>query len=157
MRCLDNNTHSHRLQDVLDGIRDLGGELFLDLKSLCVDLHHPSELANSNNPVLRKISDVGFADDRYHVVLAVALEADVLQDYHLVVPLHFFKRALEKVDRVLPVACEKFLIRASDTIRRVDQSLSLGVIPRPLDQRADGVFRFSEAGARALPVPVLSG
>ena len=103
---IDHHRHAGRLQGFLDALGDLRGELFLHLEAAGVALHHARQLADADHAVGRHVADVGAADDRRHVVLAVALELDVAQHHHLVVALDFLEGALEVVGRVLGIAGE---------------------------------------------------
>ena len=64
---------------------DLRGHLFLHLEAARVGLDHARELADADDLAVGQVADVRAADDRRHVVLAVALELDVAQHDHLVV------------------------------------------------------------------------
>ena len=61
------------LQHVVDAVRDLRGQLLLHLEAARVGVDHARELADADDLVGRQVADVRAADDRRHVVLAVAI------------------------------------------------------------------------------------
>src|SRR6516162_5025993 len=75
-----------------------------------------------------------FADNRRDVVLAMRLEADVLQNNNLVVAVGLLKGLLEQPDRVLIIATEELLVGAHDAVRRAEQPFALWIVARPPDQ-----------------------
>ena len=112
VRGLDHHGDAAGLQHLLDGVGDLGGELFLDLQPLGVGFHDAGELADADDAAVRQVGDVGAADDRHHVVLAMAFQPDVAQQNDLVVAVGFLERAFQQADGIHLVAGEEFLIRA---------------------------------------------
>ena len=76
------------------------------------------------------------------MMLAMRFEADVTQDDHLVIASRLLEGAFENRDRVLAIAGEPFLVGAHDTLRRAKQTLAIGIVPRPAQQRAHGRFGF---------------
>ena len=75
-------------------------------------------------------------------------EADVAQHHDLVVALDLLEGPLQHVARILIVAGEEFLVGAHDAIGRADQSLAVGIVARPADQRADRLFGLLARGTR---------
>ncbi len=63
---------------------------------LAVGVHHARQLADADHPAVRQVGDVGPADDRHHVVLAVAFQADVAQQDDLVVALNLLEGPLQQ-------------------------------------------------------------
>src|SRR5690606_13998134 len=106
VRGLDHHTHAARRQHPFDAMRDLRGHLFLHLETARVGLDHPRELADANHLAVRQVAHVRLADDRRHVVLAVALELDVAQHDHLVVSGDLLEGALEVLARIVGIAAE---------------------------------------------------
>ena len=74
------------------------------------------------------------------VVLAMALETDVVHDDHLVVAIDFGKSAGQNLHWIIEVASEEFLIGAHDAGRGVEQTLASRVVAGPADQGAYCVF-----------------
>jgi hypothetical protein len=89
------------LQGVFDAVGDLRGELFLHLEAAGEAVDHAGQLADADDAVGRQIADVRAADDRRHVMLAVALELDVAQHDHLVVAFDFLEGAAQVFGRGL--------------------------------------------------------
>ena len=81
------------------------------------------------------------------MVLAVALEPDVLQDDHLVIAVGLFEGPLEQFDRIDAITGEEFLVRANDAVGGTQQAFTVGIVSRPQQQGADGFFGFGTAGA----------
>ena len=79
---------------------DLRGHLLLHLEAAREDVDHARELADADDLVGRQVADMGAADDRRHVVLAVRLELDVAQHDHLVVAADFLEGAAQVLARV---------------------------------------------------------
>ena len=71
------------------------------------------------------------ADDRGDVVLAMRLEADVLQEDDLVIAVGLLEHALQQRHRVLVIAAEIFAVGADDTVGRAEQPLALRVVAGP--------------------------
>src|SRR6201991_2554057 len=92
--------------------------------------------------MLGQIRDMRAADDRHHVMLAVALEADVLQHDHFVVPVHLGKRAGQDVARFDLIAREEFLVRAHHARWRIDEPFAPWVVASPAQQHPYRVFGF---------------
>ena len=128
------------LQHVLQRVGDLRRHLLLDLQPLRVDLDEPRQLRDADDAPVRQVADVHLADDRHHVVLAMALEADVGQHDDLVVAVDLLERAREHRLRVVAVAGEELLVGAHDAAGRLEQALARRVVAGPADQRADRVL-----------------
>src|ERR1700722_346584 len=91
---LANDAHAHRLDQFLNGLRDLLCQALLDLQAPRKNVHNARQLTEPDHAVTRDISDVDLAEKRQHMVLAHAEELDVLHDDHLVV-LHGKQRAVD--------------------------------------------------------------
>src|SRR6185503_11434729 len=96
--------------------------------------------------LVREVAHVRLADDRHHVVLAVALEADVGHDDHLVVALDLAERAGEHVAGILLVAGEEFLVGAHHPAGRIEEPFAGGIVAGPADQRANRRFGLFTPG-----------
>ena len=72
------------------------------------------------------------------MVLAVGFEANVAQDDHLVIGGSLLERRGQQGDRVFGVSGEEFLVGAPDALGRSLQPLPVGIVPGPLDRRANG-------------------
>src|SRR5690625_3051074 len=82
------------------------------------------------------------ADDRRHVMLAEAFEADIAESNHLVISFDFLEGPLKHVDRVLIVARKPFSISADDAARRIEKPLAVGVITCPAEQGTNRLARL---------------
>src|SRR5579871_4332133 len=79
---LDHHADAPGADRVHHHLRDLLGQALLQLQPAREHVHQPRELAHPEYPALRDIADVAAAEERQHVVLAEAVELDVLHDYH---------------------------------------------------------------------------
>lgn len=84
---LDDHRHAVRAEGGVDGVRNLRRELFLNLQTLRVDVHDARELGESDDTTIRDVCHMRLPNKRHHVVLAVAVHFDVLQEHEFVVPL----------------------------------------------------------------------
>src|SRR5262249_50764438 len=82
---LDNHTHSEGSDLRVDGIGNLIGEPFLDLKPATEDLNQPGNLTQPDHLLVREISYVALTEKRKEVMLAHAEKINVGYDHHLVV------------------------------------------------------------------------
>jgi hypothetical protein len=69
------------------------------------------------------------AADRGDVVLAMRLEADVLQRNDLVIAVRLFEGALQQRYRVLVKAAEELLVGADDALRGAEEALAFRIAP----------------------------
>jgi hypothetical protein len=145
MHGVDDDADTLRLQHGFDALCDLGRQLLLHLESTGEGIHDPCQLADPDDLVVRQITDVCLADDGRHMVFAMRFEVDAAQDDHLVVSLDLLERALQEGHRVALITAEPVLVGLHDATRRIDESLTLRILPRPSQQRRDGVFRLSAA------------
>ena len=79
---------------------------------------------------------------RDHMVLAVRMERNVLDDHHVVVTCHCGKRSREDILRCLTVSGKELTIGMCDTFRCVEQSLALGIVAGPPYQCAHSILRL---------------
>src|SRR5579859_3699763 len=131
MRRLDDDGNASRLQNVLDGVGDLRVHFLLHLEPARIRLDDARKLGNADHAVGGKIADMGAPDDRRQMVFAVRLEADVLQDDHVVVTLDLLKGAPHIGFGVLAVAREPFFEGFDDAFRRFAQALAIRIVSRP--------------------------
>jgi len=93
MRCLDDHADAFRLEHILNAMGDLCGHGFLYLQAARECLDNTGEFADADNVAIRQVANVGPADDRRHVVLAMRLELDISQDNHFIVAVDFIERS----------------------------------------------------------------
>ena len=79
------------------------------------------------------------------MMLAVAFEPDGLQHDHLVVAFDLLECCLQDLGGVLGIAAKPLLKRANDSARRIAQTVALGVVTRPTDERSNCLFRVLSA------------
>src|SRR5450432_3852305 len=84
---LDDHDDAARLKNVFEGVSNLHGQPFLDLRPLRVKIDQPGEFREAGDLALhvRDVSNVGNAVERYEVVFTRAVHLDVFDDDHLVV------------------------------------------------------------------------
>ena len=143
---LDDDADARRLQNVLDRFGDFGGELFLNLQAAREAVHDARELRNADDAIVRQIADMRAAGHRQHVMLAEADDANVLEHDEFVIAADLVEGALEIVARIDVIAGEKLAIGARHTLRRVDQTLAIGIVARPFDENPHGRFGVSLGG-----------
>ena len=73
------------MERVLDAIADFDGESFLDLEASGVCLDDSGDFAEAGDFAVGDVGDVGFADEREHVVFAHRVEFNVFHEAHLLV------------------------------------------------------------------------
>ena len=144
MRRLDDDADALRLEDVIDGVGDLRRHLFLDLQTLGIDVDDARQLADADHAAVGNVGHPGLADDRRHVVLAMALEADAAQHDHLVIAFGLLEGLLQDLGGVLTVAREELLERARHARRRLAQAVPIRIFAGPSD---DGAHRRLDFGS----------
>jgi hypothetical protein len=85
MRRFHHHGDAERANFFSNRLRDLIRETFLDLKAASEDIDEARDLAEADDPSLRNVGDVAPAEKRQQVMLAEAVEVDVLDDHHLVI------------------------------------------------------------------------
>jgi hypothetical protein len=123
-----------------DTFGHFGGEPFLHLQAPGIAVKHAGQFRNAHHPVPREIGDRGLADDRCHVVFAVRLERDVLEQDHLVISAHFLEHARQVDGRIVAITLAIFLPRAGHAARSIDQPFACRIIAGPFDQGAYGLL-----------------
>src|SRR5690606_4721691 len=101
---VDDDADTTWLENFVDAVSDLSGELLLDLEPSRVAVYHASKLADAHHLVGRQIANVRPTDDRRHVMLAMRLELDVAQDDHLIVAFDLFEGSAQVIGRVGGIA-----------------------------------------------------
>ena len=97
---LQDHRDALRLEVRLDRVRDLLGQLLLHLQALGEDVHHARELAQADDAPVGNVRHVRLADERHHVVLAVAVHLDVAHEHQLVVALDLLEGLGQVLGRV---------------------------------------------------------
>jgi len=112
------------------------------LQTLGVNLHDPGKLADADHPAVWQIGDVGAADERHHVVLAMAGKRNVPHQHHFFIAVGFLEGAFQQRGRIGEVPGEEFVKRADHARGRVQQALARGIVAGIGDQGADRGFRL---------------
>ena len=132
---------------VLDGVGDLHGHGLLGLETLGEDLDQTGQLGETDDLAGRHVRDPGLAQERRHVVFAVALHVDAAQHDHVVIALHVLEGARQLLGRVAVVAGEPLAIGLDDALGRVQQAFAVGIVAGPGQQRPDGGHGLVFGGA----------
>ena len=102
---------------------DLIREPLLYLQPARKHVHEARDLAQSNNLALGNVGDVALAEERQQVVLAQAVEVDVLHDQHLVI-IDREERVVEHRVDIGGITVGQEPKRLLHSLRRVDQPLT---------------------------------
>lgn len=143
VRRLDDDADASGLENVLNRIGNLCGHLFLDLKTLGVDVNHARELADADDPTTRYISDPGSADDWSEVVLAMTFKWNAAQHHHLIVVFDLLECFLQDKCRILRVTREVLFEGARDACWRFGKPFPIGIVARPANYRSERGFNFA--------------
>src|SRR5690606_15558473 len=154
---VDHHAHAVRRQRALDAAGDLCGHLLLHLEATGIGLDHARELADPHHLAVGQVAHVHAADDRRHVVLAVAFELDVAQHDHLVVAGDLLEGARHVLVRIQAVAAEPLRVGVDHAPRRVEQAFARRILAGPLQQGAHRVFGLRARNAVARVVVVVHG
>src|SRR5204863_2649267 len=76
----EHHADTDRTDFLENGFRDLVGEPLLDLETSREDVDEPWDLAQTHDLAVRDVGDVALAEERQQVVLAEAVEVNVLDD-----------------------------------------------------------------------------
>ena len=132
----------------MDAIGDLRVHLLLHLQAARIGVHHAGELGNADDLPVRQIADMGAADDRRKMMLAMRLKADIAQHDHLVIAFDLFEGTLKENDRIVGIAGKPILIGPRHPRRRIAQAFAVRIIARPAQQRSHGRFCLFSGGSR---------
>ena len=116
MTRLDDYADSPRGQLIVQRLGDLLGQALLELEPVGEHPDQTGDLAQPDDPALWQIADMAAAEERQHMVLAKAVERDVLDEHHLVVVL-VEDSARDDVRRADPVAVGQLPQRPGDPLR----------------------------------------
>ena len=133
---VDQHGDAGGVQAFRDGVADLRGHCLLRLQALGEDFDDASDLGDADHAIRWHVGDERFAEERGHVVLAMAFDIDVLEHDDVVIALHILERARELAHRVLAIAAEPFLVGVDDTLGRIEQAFAARIVPRPGQKRA---------------------
>ena len=80
-------------------------------------------------------------------MLAVRLEADIAKHDHLVVTVDFVERPPQEFDGIVAVAALPIFVRARDSLGRMLEAFTVGIVADPKQQRTYGSLGFFAGGA----------
>src|SRR6266436_41572 len=123
MARLNHHAHALRLDRLLYGFRDLGGQTFLNLQAAREDFDQPRNLAQPDHFTFGDISHVYFAEKWQHVMFAQAEHLNVFDNNHLVVG-DGEERLLQHRVRIFFVAAGEKFPGPAHAIRSADQTLA---------------------------------
>src|SRR5215211_9222791 len=145
----DHHDHSARLQKAVDGIGDLGGQAFLNLRPFRVHIDEPSDLAKSGDLAIPagNVADVSHPGERHQMMLAAAPDFDVLDQNQLVVAQ--VENSGQNRLGILPQSTEHLGIGSGDAFWSVTKTSSIRIFPDPDQDLAYGgndarVIEFSD-------------
>src|SRR5262249_10054568 len=82
MRALHHHADAERIDLLVDDLRDLIGEALLDLQAATEGIDDARDLAEANDAVAWEIRNVTLAEEGQQMMLAQAIEVDVLDNHH---------------------------------------------------------------------------
>jgi hypothetical protein len=136
---LGHHGHATRRQHLLDHLGDLHREPLLHLEAAGEHLDEPGDLREAHDLAVRDVGHVHPTEERQHVVLAQAVEADVLHQDHLVVA-DVEQGAVQKLGGILRVALGQEAVRLGDPLGRALEAVSLRVLAELEQDRLHVLF-----------------
>ena len=121
--------------------RDLVRQPLLDLQAPAEHIDEPRNLAQADHAGTGNVGDVALAEKRQQVVLAQAVEVDVLDDHHLAV-VDGEQGIVEHGVDVRVVPARQKPERLLDPYRRPDQPLSIRVFAELHEEPRDEIFHM---------------
>ncbi|VTZ59980.1 conserved hypothetical protein [Sinorhizobium medicae] len=138
----DHHRHAPGHEGLIDGPGDLRRHCLLRLQAAGVNIDDTGDFGKAEHATVRQVGDMGLADNRHHMVLAMRIERDVLFEHDIIVAGDFLEGSAEHVFRREIVAAENFPICLGDTRGRVLQAFSCRIFARPAQQYTNGFFGF---------------
>ena len=123
VRSLHDDADAERPDLVAQRLGDLAGQALLHLQAAREDLDQARDFAEPDDAALRYVSDVTFSEKRQQVMLAEAIEVDVLDDHHLVI-IDAEERVVEDGVDVGRIALSQKAKRFLHSLWRVEQPLA---------------------------------
>ena len=133
----DHHSHALGFQIVPDRLRHLGGQAFLDLQAPGIAVQHARQFGYPDHPVRRQVGNRGRPRDRGHMVFAMRLERDIFQQHDFIVTAHFLKGSRKVNAWIFIIALAIFAPGAGNALRRILESLAVGIVSSPADQVAN--------------------
>ena len=85
MARLDDDANAFWLDDLLHGLRDLLGELLLDLQAASEDIYHAWDFAKAHDLVIWDVGYVHAPEKRQQMMLAKAVKFDIAHEHHFII------------------------------------------------------------------------
>ena len=123
VRRLHDDADAERPDFVAQRLGDLTGQSFLHLQAARKDLDQARDFAEPDDAALRYVGDVTFSEKRQQVMLAEAIEVDVLDDHHLVI-IDAEERVVEDGVDVGRITLSQKAKRFLHSLWRVEQPLA---------------------------------
>ena len=114
----------------------MAGQSLLHLGAASEDIDSTGDLADADDTPFGHVTDVGLAVEGQEVMLAKAVERDVLEDNHLFVG--FLKPGCENRKGVLEQPREQLGVHLGDALRRVQQTFTARIFSDSVDDLARG-------------------
>jgi hypothetical protein len=144
---VDQHGHAGGAKVIFDRVGDLHGHGLLSLETLGENLDQASQLGQAHDLAGRHVGHPGLAQERRHVVFAVALHVDAAQHHHVVIALHVLEGARKLLGRIAVIAGEPLAIGVDHALGRVEQAFTVGVVAGPGQQGPDGGHGLVSGGA----------
>ena len=123
----DDDAHAGRLEDLVDGVRDLLGQPLLHQHPPREDVDDARQLREAHDPTVRDVGHVTLSEERQHVVLAQTVQLDVPHEHHAAMILREHGIA-DDVGRGLRVARRQERHGLRHSLGRLHQSLPIGIL-----------------------------
>ena len=114
--------HAERRDLLADRVGNLVRQALLNLQPAAEHVDEPRDLAEPDHLAARNVGDVALAEERQQMVLAQAVEVDVLDDHHLAI-IDREQRVVQDFVDVGLVSAGQEPERLLDPLRRVDAAL----------------------------------
>jgi MFS family permease len=136
MRPFADDGDAERIELLPERFRNLVGHPLLDLQPSRKHIYEPGNLAQADHPRTGDVSDVALAEKRQQVVLAQAVEVDILDDHHLVV-IDGEERVVQHLVDVGVIAAGQKAQGLLDARRRAKQTLTVWILAELGEQGTD--------------------
>ena len=104
MDSLDHYSDAARIELSVNGMDNLGSQVFLGLQTAREDFDYAGQLRQAHNAIIRQVGNVDMAVERNHMVLAMGEKLDISYQYNVVIAADIRKRALQCLATVRLVA-----------------------------------------------------
>ena len=142
MRRLHDDGDAHGRDFRVDRFGNLVGQALLHLQPPREHLDEPRDLAQPDHPGARDVRHVTFAEKRQQMVLAQAVEIDILDDHHLAI-IDREQRVVQYLIDVGAVSTGQKPVRLLDAPGRVEQPLAGRILAHLGEQTPDQLLHRS--------------